>query len=153
MHRASPTAHNIATSKMAAILAGREKRGNRGRFCSPKILKRINDSSSRLKNCWSVIKNQNKAMAGDDNGFSDVLSLTGRRVVELNVLAKYLDGGCKACGTALKLSNCTDETVSGLGSFLYIACSNSDCGEINVCHTNKKCIVRKTKLADGLYSM
>ena len=87
-------------------------------------------------------------MAGDDNGFSDVLSLTGRRVVELNVLAKYLDGGCKACGTALKLSNCTDETVSGLGSFLYIACSNSDCGE-----TRTKCIVRKTKLTDGLYSM
>ena len=32
---------------------------------------------------------------------------------------------------------CTDKTLSGLGSFLYIVCSNSEFGEINVCHTNK----------------
>lgn len=33
--------------------------------------------------------------------------------------------------------NCLRETVSGLGNFLYVTWSNSDCGEINVCHTSK----------------
>ena len=63
------------------------------------------------------------------------LELRGRRIVELDVLAKELE--CKSCGASLQLLNCFRETVSGLGSFLYITCSNSDCGEINVCHTNK----------------
>ena len=64
-------------------------------------------------------------------------SLLGHRGVELNVLAEALDGGCEACGTALRLSNCINETVCGLGSLLYICCSNSDCGETNICRTNK----------------
>ena len=55
--------------------------------------------------------------------------------MELNVLAKELE--CKSCGASLQLLNCFHETVSGLGSFLYITCSNSDCEEKNVCHTNK----------------
>ena len=64
-------------------------------------------------------------------------SLRGRRVVELNVLAEALDGGCEACGAALRLSDCIKETLSGLGSLLYICCSNSECGETNICRTNK----------------
>ena len=64
-------------------------------------------------------------------------SLHGRQVVELNVLAGALDGGCEACGAALRLSDCIKETVSGLGSLLYICCSNSECRETNVCRTNK----------------
>ena len=44
--------------------------------------------------------------------------------------------GCSACGKALQLSNCQDET-SGLGSFLYIMCSDPECEEVNVCITNK----------------
>lgn len=63
--------------------------------------------------------------------------LTGRCVVELDVLAKALDSGCQTCVNVLQLSNCSQETISRLGSFLYITCSNSDCGEINVCLTNK----------------
>jgi len=59
------------------------------------------------------------------------LELRGRRIVELDVLE------CKSCGASLQLLNCFCETVSRLRSFLYITCSNSDCGEINVCHTNK----------------
>ena len=65
------------------------------------------------------------------------VSLSGLRVVELNVLAEALDGGCEACGVALRLSDCIKETVSGLGSLLYICCSNSECGETNICRTNK----------------
>ena len=46
-------------------------------------------------------------------------------------------GGCEACGTALRLSNCINEPVSGLGSLLYICCSNSESGETNISGTNK----------------
>ena len=56
----------------------------------------------------------------------------------LNVLAETLDyGGCEACGTGLRLSNCINEPVSGLGSLLYICFSNSESGETNICGTNK----------------
>ena len=64
-------------------------------------------------------------------------SLRVRRVVELDVLAEALEGDFEACGTALRLSNCINETVSGLESLLYICCWNSECGETNICRTNK----------------
>ena len=55
-----------------------------------------------------------------------------------NVLAEALDyGGCEACGTSVRLSNCINEPVSGLGSLLYICCSNSESGETNISGTNK----------------
>ena len=60
----------------------------------------------------------------------------GRQVIKLDVLARALDS-CSACGKALQLSNCQDETISGLGSFLYIMCSDLECEEVNVCTTNK----------------
>ena len=60
-----------------------------------------------------------------------------RRVVELDLLAKVLDEGCKACGNPLQLSNCFHETVSRLGSLLYLTCANGECAEINVCRTKK----------------
>ena len=63
--------------------------------------------------------------------------MPGRRVVELNLLAKELDEGCNVCGKPLCLSNCTDETISGLGSFIYITYGEEGCGEVNVCHTSK----------------
>ena len=62
---------------------------------------------------------------------------SGLRVVKLNVLAEALDGGCEACGVALRLSDCIKGRVSGLGSLLYICCSNCECGETNICRTNK----------------
>ncbi len=34
---------------------------------------------------------------------------------------------CPDCGTDLKLRNITKETRSGLGSYLYILCDNSEC--------------------------
>ena len=46
--------------------------------------------------------------------------LSGRRVVELGLLSKELADGCNYCISPLQLSNCCKETVSGLGSFLYI---------------------------------
>ena len=65
----------------------------------------------------------------------------GRRVIELDVLARALDSGCRACGKALQLSNCHDETISGLGSFLYIICSDPECGEVSKCVNHKHRIV------------
>ena len=41
-------------------------------------------------------------------------------------------GGCEACETALRLSNCINEPVSVPGSLLYICCSNSESGETNI---------------------
>ena len=50
--------------------------------------------------------------------FPDLLPLRGRRVVELLKCPGWgLDYGCcEACGTALRLSKCINEPVSGLGS-------------------------------------
>jgi len=48
--------------------------------------------------------------------------VTGRREVELDLLAKELDGGCNSCGKPIRLADCTQETSSGLQSFLYITC-------------------------------
>ena len=41
-------------------------------------------------------------------------------------------GGCEARETALRLSNCINEPVSGLGSLLYICCSNPESGEKSI---------------------
>ncbi|CAH3116164.1 unnamed protein product, partial [Porites lobata] len=55
-------------------------------------------------------------------------------------------GGCEACGTALRLSNCINEPVSGLGSLLYICGSNSESRETNISGTNKTdCSTRTTR--------
>ena len=46
--------------------------------------------------------------------------LSGKRVVELGLLSKELADGCNYCRSPLQLSNCWKETVSVLGSFLYV---------------------------------
>ena len=88
--------------------------------------------------------------------------LAGRRVVELGLLSKELADGFKYCRSPQQLSNCWKETVSGLGSFLYITCREDNCGEINVCHTSKVHRVSdrgrpvfdvNTKLAAGEYNL
>ena len=122
---------------MAAILNADHEGVNKdrkGRFCNHGKLKRMKNLSVAMKAKWSASESERSEAS---IGFSDAFQLSGRRVVELGVLAEALDGGCKVCSTPLRLSSSTDETVSGLGSFLYIVCSNSECGEINVCHTNK----------------
>ena len=49
-----------------------------------------------------------------------------------NVLAEALDGAVNPMGQLYG-----SLTVSGLGSLLCICCSNSKCGETNICRTNK----------------
>ena len=123
---------------MAAFLAGnlpREKNGRFGKACLGK----------RGGNLWQGRKTKlSESVEIVESAKTSVVSfakcefpVTGRRVVELDLLAKELDGGCKSCGKPLRLADCTQETISGLGSFLYIACGEESCGEINVCHTSK----------------
>ena len=56
---------------------------------------------------------------------------SGRRVVELGVLADGLSKCCKCCHP-LHLSNCVGETQRGLGGFLHIVCMNSLCSHKNL---------------------
>ena len=58
-------------------------------------------------------KQENEKKSVPDPEVCSGFSLRGRRVVELNVLADALDGSCEACRTALRLSNCVNETVTG----------------------------------------
>ena len=43
----------------------------------------------------------------------NVGKISGRRVVELELLAEALDRECRVCAKPLQLSNVTDETVLG----------------------------------------
>ena len=74
---------------------------------------------NRLTASWPAIKKQENEKNVRHPEVCSGVSLSGLRVVELNVLAEALDGGCEACGVALRLSDCIKETVSGLGSLLY----------------------------------
>ncbi|XP_048775313.2 uncharacterized protein LOC125679906 [Ostrea edulis] len=73
--------------------------------------------------CWRV---------REDNSTNEWRS--GRRVVELDVLAKLMY--CVVCRTPLHLSNTEGEKRYGLASTLYIRCMN--CHVLNDVHTGKK---------------
>ena len=119
---------------MAAVLLAL---ANKGRFCGAKPFIRNNNAANRLTASWSGIEKEENEKNVPDPEVHSEFSLRSRRVVELNVLAEALDGGCEACGAVLWLSDCIKETLSGLGSLLYVCCSNSECGETNICRTNK----------------
>ncbi|PFX31497.1 hypothetical protein AWC38_SpisGene3749 [Stylophora pistillata] len=122
---------------MAAVLPASVRRTDKGRFSKAKTFIRNKNAANRLKASWYALEKQQNEKDERDPEVCSGFPLRGRQVVELNVLAEALDGGCEACGAALRLSDCIKETVSGLGSLLYISCSNSECGETNTCRTNK----------------
>ena len=122
---------------MAAVLPAHARRTNKGRFCRAKAFIRNKNAANPLTASWSGIEKEDNEQNVPDPEVLSEFSLRGHRVVELNVPAEALDGGCEACGAALRLSDCIKETLSGLGSLLYICCSNSECGETNICGTNK----------------
>ena len=103
-----------------------------GRFCRAKAFIRNNNATHRLKASWLAIEKQENERNVRDSEVCSGFSLRGRLVVELLKCP-----GCEACGTALRLSNCINEPVSGLGSLLYVCCSNSESGEMNISGTNK----------------
>ena len=99
---------------MAAVLHARARRSNKGRFCSrAEAFIRNNNAANRLTASWSAIKKQEIEKNVRHPEVCSGVSLSGLRVVELNVLAEALNGGCEACGVALRLSDCIKETVSG----------------------------------------
>ena len=143
---------------MAAVLPAGLKRTDKGRFCRAKAFIRNKNAANRLIAPWSALKKQENEKSVRDLEVCSGFPLRGRRVVELNVLAEALDGGCEACGVVLRLSDCIKETVSGLGSLVYICCSNSECGETNICRTPRSTGTRRpifgvnTKLAAVLFT-
>lgn len=62
-------------------------------------------------------------------------AVSGRRIVELDVLAKGLDDGCMLCRAPLSLSNVCEEYRRGLGSTLFILCK---CGCSTAVKTGKQ---------------
>jgi hypothetical protein len=61
--------------------------------------------------------------------------VSGRRIVELDVQAKGLDGGCMLCRAPLSLSNVCKEYRRELGSTLFISCK---CGCSTAVKTGKQ---------------
>ena len=95
MHCATFSAHNIATSKIAAVLPTSVKK-DKGRFCKAKAFVRNKNAANRLKASWSALEKRGNEKNVRDPEICSGFPLRGRRVVELNVLAEALDGGCEA---------------------------------------------------------
>ena len=104
---------------MATFRPGKLARRNNGHF-----------QSTAVKNRTENVLDSRKRKPSDSLAYAIKVSfqsecesetvLSGRRVVELGLLSKKLADGCNYCRTPLQLSNCWKETLSGLGSFLYI---------------------------------
>ena len=62
-------------------------------------------------------------------------AVSGRRIVELDVLAKGLDDGYMICRAPLSLSNVCEEYRRGLGSTLFVSCK---CGCSTAVKTGKQ---------------
>ena len=104
---------------MASFRAGKLTRKMNGRFQSTAV-------KSRTENVLDSRKRKSSDSRADAIKVSFQFEcecdtvLSGRLVVEFGLLFKELADGCNYCRSPLQLSNCWKETVSGLGSFLYI---------------------------------
>ena len=54
---------------------------------------------------------------GESNEISPGLPLSGRHIVELNILGQYLRKGCSICAEVLNLASCVGESRYGLGNY------------------------------------
>ena len=107
MHCAPSTAQNIVTSKMAGVLPASVKRAV---FAELKLLSAIimQQIGLQLPGLLPKNKKMKKRWVGGGGGAGgggewgpevcSGLSIHGCRVVQLNVLAEALDGGCEAWG-------------------------------------------------------
>ena len=106
---------------MAAFLTGKLACEKNGHFRKPCLGKRDETLWQESKRKLSETVENVESTKTPVLVFSKCeFSVTGRRVVELDFLAKERDGGCKSCGKPFRLADCTQETISGLGSLLYI---------------------------------
>ena len=58
----------------------------------------------------------------DQETTSSLSAVGGRRIVEIDVLARGLEEGCMMCRAPLSLSNVMHEYRRGLGSTLFVSC-------------------------------
>lgn len=79
----------------ADFIAGPRTKDKQGRFCKKKRLHRSTIVSNVLTEKWSAYRSLNLVCSEKKTDFSETFSLPGRQVVELGVLAKSLDEGCK----------------------------------------------------------
>ena len=100
MHCAPATAHNIATSKMAAVLPTSAKRTKKGRFCRAKAFIRTNNAADRLTASWFAIEKQENERNVHYPEVCSGFSPRSRRVVKLlHVLAEaWIMGAVKPVG-------------------------------------------------------
>ena len=122
---------------MAAVLPASVKRTDKGRFCRAKAFIRNRNAANRPTASWSALKKQENEKSARDLEVCSGFPLRGRRVGRIKCPRWGFGRRLWSLWAALRLSNCIKETVSGLGSVLYICCSNSECGETNICRTNK----------------
>ena len=54
---------------------------------------------------------------GESNEISPGVPLSGRHIVELNILGQYLRKGCSICAKVLNLASCVGESRYGLGNY------------------------------------
>ena len=104
---------------MATFRAGKLARKKKGHFQSTAVKSRTeNVLYSRKRKSTDSLADAIKVSFQSQCESETVLS--GRCVVELGLLSKELADGFNYCRSPLQLSNCWKETLSGLGSFLYI---------------------------------
>ena len=95
------------------------KRTNKGRFYRAKAFIRNNNAADRLTASWFAIEKQENERNVRDPKVCSGFSLRGRRVIELNVLAEALDGGCEACGQ-LSPTVLTKQCLARDRYFIYV---------------------------------
>ena len=84
--------------------------------------------------------NSQSVMTQTEDIYTDIQDTSdrkvGRRIVEVDLLAKHLDKGCVMCSSPLQLSRIVHEKSYGLASLLHIRCS--ECHFVNSMPTEKR---------------
>ena len=101
MHCAPATAHNIATSKMAAVLTTSTKRTKKGHFCRAKAFIRTNNAADRLTASWFAIEKQENESNVRDPEVCSGFSLRSRRfcgIIKISWLSLWIIRAVKPVG-------------------------------------------------------
>src|SRR5277367_5397757 len=110
------------------------RKAKSGRFMSEKQQIKVNKVregvKKRVEKQQAVLETQELAQKLIETAKKRLskFSFSGRRVVELGMLAKGLSK-CIGCPKPLELSDCSGETILGLASVLRITCNL--CGMVN----------------------
>lgn len=78
---------------------------------------------------------QSASLVGGETDIGNGDLLSGRRIVELSLVATRLDRGCYGCNATLHLIDCKKEVKHGFASVLHVKCR--ECGAVNLAQTSK----------------